>query len=229
MNKKLVDEKSLIESIKKDLGIKPMFESYVTQAKVFNLSTELLSSKSLKAQQEIFDNYVKTLNEISAKLDTANREEANSYDSKFRSLKEGETYNLNASFLTALYFENIADPHSSVSMDTLPYLRLERDFGTFDAWQEDFIACAMSSRSGWAVTVYNGFLKRYMNTTIDLNSTNAQVNSYPLIVLNMWEYAYYRDYLKDKKTYIFAMMKELNWDTIESRFKKAEKIAKILG
>ena len=57
MNKKLIDEKSLISSIKKDLGIpvKDITEAYVTQAKVFNLSTDLLSAKTLKAHQEIFD------------------------------------------------------------------------------------------------------------------------------------------------------------------------------
>jgi superoxide dismutase len=44
----------------------------------------------------------------------------------------------------------------------------------------------------------------------------------------MWEHAYYRDYLKDKKSYVFAMMKELNWDVVENRFKKSERISKSL-
>ena len=175
-----------------------------------------------------FENYVETLNDVSAQLDTANREEANSNHSNFRSLKIDEVYNCNAAFLHALYFENISDLHSKVNMDSLAFIRLERDFGTFDAWQKDFIACSMSSRNGWAITVYNGFLKRYMNVVVDLHNINIPINCYPVIVMDMWEHAYYRDYLNGKKSYIFAMMKQFNWSVIENRFKDGEKISKVL-
>ncbi len=143
-------------------------------------------------------------------------------------MKIDETYNCNAAFLHALYFENISDAHSKISMDSLSYMRFERDFGTFDAWQKDFIACAMSSRNGWAITVYNGFLKRYMNIVVDLHSLNVPINCYPVLVLDMWEHSYYKDYVNDKKSYIFAMMKQLDWSTIENRVKESEKIAKVL-
>lgn len=226
-------EKELIKSIKEDLGMpkdnhNKLNESYVTQAKKFNLSTDLLGEKTNKAHQELFEEYVETLNDVSAELDTADRDLANSRDSIFRSLKIDETYGINASFLHAYYFENIADPQSKITMDSLAFMRLERDFGTFDAWQKDFIACALSSRNGWAITVYNGFLNRYMNVIVDLHSLNVPINCYPVIVLDMWEHAYYRDYLKDKKSYVFAMMKELNWNVVENRFKKSERISKSL-
>ena len=125
-----------------------------------------------------------------------------------------------------MFFENISDVHSQVTMDSMAFMRLERDFGSFDDWQKDFIACALSARNGWAVTVYNTFLNRYMNIVIDLHSQNIPMASYPVIVIDCWEHAYYRDYLNERKIYVFAMMKELNWDTIEERFKKAERISK---
>ncbi len=220
----------IIKAIREGLGLpkEKLKEAYVTQAKKFNLSTELLSNKTKQAHQQLFEKYVDDLNKISAQLDTANREDANSNDSTFRSLKIDETYNCNAAFLHALYFENISDAHSKISMDSLSYMRFERDFGTFDAWQKDFIACAMSSRNGWAITVYNGFLKRYMNIVVDLHSLNVPINCYPVLVLDMWEHSYYKDYVNDKKSYIFAMMKQLDWSTIENRVKESEKIAKVL-
>jgi len=227
-----INEKTIIEAIRKDLGLpeesNSLKEAYVTQAKVFNLPTELLSNKTKQAHQQIFENYVETLNRVSAELDTADRDNANSDDSVYRSLKIDETFNLNAAFFHALYFENISKPNSTITMDSLPFLRLERDFGTFDAWQKDFIACAMSARNGWAITVYNGFLNRYMNVVVDLNSNNVPISSYPVIVMDVWEHSYYRDYLDDRKTYVFAMMKELNWDKIEDRFRKAERLSKVL-
>ena len=204
-------------------------ESFVVAAQQYNLSTEMLSTKSKRAHQEIFEKYVESVNKISAKLDAVDRDTANSDDSEFRSLKIDEADNLNASFLHAYFFDNISDPHSQITMDSLTFLRLERDFGTFDAWQKDFIACALSARDGWACTVYNGFLNRYMNIIVDLNSSNVPLGCYPVIVLDMWEHAYYRDYLNDKKTYIFAMMKEFDWEIIEERVKKSERLAKVLA
>jgi len=45
--------------------------------------------------------------------------------------------------------------------------------------------------------------------------------------MDCWEHSYYRDYLSDRKTYVYGMMKELDWKEIDERFKKAEKISKI--
>ena len=112
-------------------------------------------------------------------------------------------------------------------MDSLSFMRLERDFGSFDNWQKDFVACALSARNGWAVTVYSFMLKRYINIVVDLHSLNVPIGCVPIIVLDCWEHSYYRDYLTDRKTYAYGMMKELNWKTIEERFQKAEKMSKI--
>ena len=43
----------------------------------------------------------------------------------------------------------------------------------------------------------------------------------------MWEHAYYRDYLNDKKKYVFAMMKQLNWKVIDERFQRAEDVGEV--
>ena len=85
----------------------------------------------------------------------------------------------------------------------------------------------MSARSGWAVTVYNTFLNRYINVVVDLHSLNIPFSSYPVIVLDVWEHAYYRDYLNDRKKYVFAMMKQLNWKVIDERFQRAEDVAEV--
>lgn len=225
-----MNDKTLKDLIQEELGLKnkqQLNESYVVQAKKYNLSTELLSDKNKKAHQELLDNYVKTLNEVSTKLDTVDRENANLNNSEFRSLKIDEVYNMNAAYLHALFFENISDQNSIITMDSLSFMRLERDFGSFDKWQKDFVACALSARNGWAVTVYSRMLKRYINIVVDLHSQNIPIDCVPIIVLDCWEHSYYRDYLKDRKTYAYGMMKEFNWKEIEERFKKAEKIAKI--
>lgn len=202
-------------------------EAYVTEPKKFDLRTELLSSKAKTTRQKDFEGFVEALNKISAQLDGADREGANEKSSDFRRLKVDEVHNMNAAFLRALHFENISDLSSKITMDMMCFLRLERDFGSFDSWQKDFIACGMSARDGYVMTGYSLFLKRYMNFVIDTEGLNVPVGVLPVIVLDVAEGAYYRDYLDDRRSYILGMMKELDWNHIEDRVKKAEKMAKI--
>ena len=223
--------KDIKENIRQTLGLEDqeaLSESYVAQLKKYDLSTEFLSNANKNAHLELYKNYVDTFNRISAELDVADRDAANKNGSSFRALKIDETFNMNAAYLHELYFANISDLHSEIAMDSLSYMRLARDFGTFDDWQKDFIACCLSSRNGWACTVYNTWLQSYQNCVIDLHSQQIPIGVIPIIVLDVWEHAYYRDYLNNTKTYVVAMMKQLNWSVIESRFKKTEKVSHAL-
>lgn len=212
---------------RRDSGV--ISEAYVTEAGTFDLQTELLSAKTKKAHQELLEGYVKELNNISSKLDGVDKSGANLNNSAFRSLKIDETYNHNAAFLHGLYFENISDLSSTITTNSISYMRIARDFGTFDAWQEDFVACALSARNGWAVMGYNMQLGRYVNTVIDLHSDSVMIGLMPIIVMDCWEHSYYKDYLKNRKAYVFGMMKELNWSVIEKRIRKADAVSKILS
>lgn len=203
-------------------------ESYVHEPKQFKQVSEFVSQKTKNAHTELYKGYVETLNKVSSELDTANRSDVNSRHSEFRSLKIDEVYNLNAAWLHELYFSNSFDPHSEVVMDSMAFLRLQRDFGTFDDWQRDFMACALASKNGWAILGYHTFLKKYVNFFVDEHSGNVPVGFYPLIVVDMWEHAYFKDYLTDKKSYLVAQMRELNWNVIEDRFKKSESIHQVV-
>jgi len=203
-------------------------EAFVHEPKPFKQVSEFVSQKTKSAHEELYKGYVESFNKVSAELDTADRGNANPRHSQYRSLKVDETFNLNAMWLHELYFANCYDPHSEVTMDSLAYMRLERDFGTFDDWQKDFMACALASKAGWAVVGYHMFLRKYVNIMIDEHSGHVPVGFYPVIVVDMWEHAYYRDYLTDKKSYLIAQMRELNWNVIEDRFKKAEGIAQVV-
>jgi len=219
------------KNIRESLGInndKMLEESLVVQPKPFSIPTESLSGKNIRNHYSLYEQYTKDFNQISAELDAADRNTASSNTSKFRSLKIDETYNLNATYLHELYFANIGDLQSEITMDTLSFMRLERDFGSFDDWQRDFVACAKASRCGWVITGFNVYTHTYMNYVIDLHSVNVPVGVIPVIAMDVWQHAYYSDYLKDVASYTVNMMKELNWNVIEQRFKRADEIAQIM-
>lgn len=203
-------------------------EAYVAEPKPFKQVSEFSTQKTKDAHSDLYKGYVETLNKVSAEMDTADRYAADSKHSQYRSLKLDEVYNLNATWLHELYFANAFDPHSEITMDSMSYMRLERDFGTFEDWQRDFMACALSAGSGWAVCGYHMFLQRYVNTVVSHHSGDIMLGLYPVVVVDMWEHAYYRDYLNDKKSHLVARMREFNWNVIEERFEKAESIAQVL-
>ena len=204
-------------------------EALSAQEKKFKFSVdEILSNDNFQNHLELYQGYLKKFNEVSSKLDTVDRSNVNSSSSEFRSLKLDETYNLNGVYLHELFFANIGDPNSEIKMDSLSYMRLARDFGSFDAWQKDLMACASASQNGWAVTYLNTYTQTYMNAVIDLHTNNVPVGFYPVIVIDVWQHAYYRDYLKEVDTYTRAMMKTLRWEIIEKRFQKADKILQII-
>jgi len=216
------------ESLQLDESNEIVNESLVAQYKQYHSNTEFLSAKTKSAHKELYENYVDNFNRISAELDSADRASANSTHSQFRTLKIDESFNLNQVYLHELYFANIGDVQSQITMDSLAFIKLARDWGSFDNWQTDFIASCKSSRCGWAITYYNLITQSYMNCVVDLACENMPVGCYPIIVMDMWQHAYYKDYVNDTDTYITAMMKELNWRVIEDRIKKAEKIAAVL-
>lgn len=226
----MIKNADVIKAINEKLGTgkEQLDEALVAQQKNFNLPTEFQSAATKKAHDGLYQGYLENFNRISAELDTVNRDDVKSNGSQYRSLRLDETYNMNAVYLHELYFANISDLASNISMDTLTFMRLSRDFGDFDKWQADFIACCLASRCGWAITYYNIFTQTYMNTFVDLHSQNIPVGCIPIIVMDVWQHAYYRDYLSDVKTYTYAMMKELNWSVIEDRIKRAERVAQAL-
>lgn len=203
-------------------------EAIQAQEKKFTFNSDFLSNDNFQNHVELYQGYLKNFNEISAKLDSVDRQNVNCNHSEFRSLKLDEAFNMNGVYLHELYFANIGDPHSEIKMDSLAYMRLARDFGSFDAWQKDFIACAAASQCGWAITYLNTYTQTYMNAVVDLHANNVPFGSYPIIVMDAWQHAYYRDYLKDVTTYTRAMMKLLRWPVIEERIKKADQIIQVL-
>jgi len=207
---------------------KRLNEAYVVSPRKFQLSTEKLSEKVKAARIRHFEKSVTTLNRVSAELDGARIEEAdNDISNTFRNLKIAESFAINDSFLQGKFMDNISDPNSEINMDMLCYMRLTRDFGTFDNWQKHFIACAKSSRDGYAVTAYSIYLRRYINFVVDSADIGVPFSAIPVIVLDVSEGCYYRDYLDNIELYITNMMRELKWGIIDDRFKTCEKIARI--
>ena len=210
-------KQKVVEAV--DKGKNLIKEALIVIPKTFILKTEWLSAKTKETHENLYKNYIAQFNQASAELDTVGREDI----TKLRSLKNDEAYSLNAIKLHELYFGNISDQQSEIHRDSIPYMRLGRDWGTFENWQFDFRGTALASREGWIILYYDPFKDKYMHAMVDGHTENIPVCGIPILVLDMWSHAYFKDYLDDKKSYVNAMMREINWQIVEARMVIAER------
>ncbi len=181
----------------------------------FKYATDVVSEEQFNAHTKLYNGYVKKLNEVDAILQgDGMRSEANAIYSYYRGLKKGVTFSLDSVILHELYFSNISYYGQSPGEKTTAFLA--ESFGSYEAFLKDFTATCMSAR-GWCLTVYDQRSERLRNILCDAHDEGIILGSYPIIVTDMYEHAYFYDYLTDKEAYINSVIRGLNWEAIESR------------
>ena len=165
---------------------------------------------------------VNKINEIDTILNkNPNREASNSTYSLYRGLKRGETFSLNGVILHELYFTNIGGSVRNPS--DMVTLYINNYFNSFKQWSDDFIATAKASR-GWAILCYDQRSKTLRNISLDAHDVGNVNYSFPILVLDMYEHAYFLQYADNKAEYINQFMKNINWEIVDRRMNNLQKI-----
>ena len=198
-------------------------EAVIVMPRPFIMKSEVQSPTTKENHEKLYKNYVDSFNKISSKLDTIPKTDAdNNNNSEFRRLKQDEVHNLNGVKFHELYFTNSGDLHSEIRADSTPFMRLSRDWGTFDQWQLDFRACGMVAREGWAVCYFDPFKQQYFNCFIEGHTINLPLMAIPVLVMDTWHHAWFYDYPGEKMEYLNKSMREINWNVVEMRMLAAE-------
>ncbi len=99
---------------------------------------------------------------------------------------------------------------------------IEKDFGTFDRFKQEFSQAAIGTEgSGWAVLIYCGETDRLFITQLEKHNVNAIPGLRILLVLDVWEHAYYLDYKNVRPDYVAAFWNLVNWDEVNRRIEDA--------
>lgn len=95
-------------------------------------------------------------------------------------------------------------------------------FGSFAAFQAHFAAAALGIQgSGWAVLAWDSLGNGLRIFQLHDQQSNIPVGVTPLLMLDMWEHAFYLDYLNIKAEYVAAFWKLANWADVAARFDRA--------
>jgi Fe-Mn family superoxide dismutase len=182
-------------------------------------SVKGISKKQLDEHYKLYVGYVSKLNEIwNTPYNPGDFADSNATYSKMRSLKLGETYALDGVKLHDLYFENMT------KSTNLPYGPILNAIVTQFTSYANFISYLTNvglSMRGWAILSMDSLDGKLHIIGSDLHDTGAVWLSCPLLVMDLYEHAYFMDFGTDKKKYINAFIENINWDILNERYENA--------
>jgi len=168
--------------------------------------------------------YVTFLNKIENELENVDRSAANGNYSELGELKRRYTWNHSGALLHDVYWAAIGgDGDTSKGPDILA--AIEKDFGSFDAWKEDFVATTFAAKlSGWGILVYDQLYSgKLLNVLVDEHQYGAIWGGIPIISCDVFEHAYYHKDGPGRKPYINNFINGLHWERINARYNKFAK------
>ncbi len=192
------------------------------QAMTFpNLSSvEGISPNQLNQHIELYNGYVKKINDIQGQISamTPELDKMNATYSPFRELHVEQTYALNGSILHEAYFENLGGKRTPATDTELVHKLFTEEFGSWDNYVQHLSAVGKSMR-GWAVTGYNMRDHRIHNYGLDTHNQWVPMNVIPLLVLDVYEHAYMIDFGTKRGAYLDAFMRNVDWAVVDQRLK----------
>lgn len=97
--------------------------------------------------------------------------------------------------------------------------QINKDFGSLDAFKKQFSAVAASVEgSGWAVLGWSQQFGKLYIVQIENHQKQTVADLQPLLVLDMWEHAYYLKHQNKRPEWIEAWWHIVNWPDAQKRF-----------
>ena len=176
-----------------------------------------ISEKQLRIHHDKHhQGYVNGANAILQKLDKARKGGA---DLDIKSTLKALSFNIGGHILHSLFWPNLAPagkgggrPGGALG-DVI-----EEEFGSFERFKKEFSQAAISVEgSGWAALSFCRQTNRPIIMQIEKHNTNVYPMFKILMVLDLWEHAYYLDYKNERAKFVDAFWGIVNWDKVNKR------------
>lgn len=171
--------------------------------------------------QKHHQSYVDGLNRAEVEMEKARR------TGQFELLRHWEreaSFNGSGHYLHTIFWNNMS-PHGGGKPKGDLARQINQDFGSFEQFKQHFSEAARQVEGvGWALLVWSPRSHRLEILAAEKHQHFAQWDVIPLLVLDVWEHAYYLQYKNDRATYVKAWWNVVNWDDVEGRFQQARRL-----
>ena len=164
--------------------------------------------------------YVKGANDTLDKLEDARSEREFDHIGQ---LEKSLAFNVAGHVLHSLLWKNLAPGGGSSSTGELA-TALKQDFGGFGGFKEQLTAAAAAVQgSGWGALSWEPLGKRLLVEQVYDHQGNTGNSTVPILVVDMWEHAYYLKYRNKKAAWLEAFWQLVNWADVGERFEQIRK------
>ncbi len=182
-----------------------------------HISAEIMELHHSKHHQ----NYVNGANAALEKLEAARKD--GSIAAVVTALSKDLAFNLGGHTNHSLFWENLG-PNGGGKPTGALAAAIDADFGSFEEFQKHFAVAALGLQgSGWAVLAYDKIGERLVIEQMTDQQGNLSIDLVPLLLLDMWEHAFYLQYKNVKADYVAAVWNVFNWDEVAARYAAAVK------
>jgi len=167
--------------------------------------------------------YVAAANGILEKMDKA-RIEGTDFDMK--AVLKDLSFQIGGHILHSLFWENLAPAGKGGGGNPSGDFAdgIDSEFGNLERFKKEFFSAALGVEgSGWAALAYCLKTGRPLMMQIEKHNSNVYPNLKILMVLDVFEHAYYLDYKNARAKYIESFWNIVNWNEVGKRFEKSKK------
>ncbi|MGB3414416.1 MAG: superoxide dismutase [Microbacteriaceae bacterium] len=139
-------------------------------------------------------------------------------------LEKDLAFNLGGHVNHSVFWTNLSPNGGDVPNGDLASV-IDENFGSFDKFKAHFTATAMGVQgSGWSVLAWDTLGQRPIILQFFDQQGNLPAGVVPLLMLDVWEHAYYLDYKNVRADYVNAFWNIVDWDNVQQRLEAARKL-----
>ncbi|MEJ9150700.1 MULTISPECIES: superoxide dismutase [Bacillus] len=181
------------------------------------ISEEIMRLHHTKHHQS----YVDGLNTAEEKLREARRR--NQFD-LIKHWEREAAFHGSGHYLHTIFWE-IMNPRGGGKPKGELLAQIEKDFGSYELFKKHFSEAAKKVEGvGWAILVWSPRSRRLEILQAERHQFLTQWDTIPLLVLDVWEHAYYLQYKNDRGKYVDQWWNVVYWPNVEKRFAEVKKL-----
>jgi Fe-Mn family superoxide dismutase len=173
-----------------------------------------ISSKALREHLKLFQGYDDMMGRYESNILTVDRPEKPQLDHQFGQVKWSQGFGLAGVMLHDWYFTNLSLSPKPASNKLLNLISTK--FDSLDTLYIEVTRTGLICR-GWVVLAQNAYNGEIRIFSMDSHDEGGLFGFIPLLVVDVWEHAYWMDWGSNKKGYLEALQKYVNWSIVEQR------------